>query len=619
MTPTVRRRPTRRRLASLLAAALVAGGVGAAVPSSALAATSIDDATFTWGLSGYAQKGIFGPWTFKAPTGNATTLTGSVSGGTQGEYVVDGLPSTSMPASSPQKTPNAVKFVKGAGTVDRRTGAADLSWSGSYTVNAYPAQFKAPDEIYADPELDVAADGSGTLTMRFNVGAGQDMEGNPTPATAPQRLTVATFDAGSVAVTGDGAIRVTPDYQGVQVDVPAEAGSAQTRACNTDGGATGTWGSWPADLVAAVPDSVRPHFYSTGCAGMQDNKPALPFDVAYSLDDPSVTVSKTTLLPTGEQQVTVTGRNFDPSLATGGRPPLAGKPAGTYVVFGRFADTWKPSAGATSAARPAASQKWAVSAADMATIGGANAGAVELTATGSFSTTLTIDKAAADAKSTTGTYGIYTYAGGGAVQPLYETATPVTFAKAPATVSVGAPTRTTYGAGFTITVGVTSSAPVIGTVTLRDGSTVVGTRTLTGGRATFALPASFGVGTHRLSATYSGADNLATAVSAARAVTVAKLGSSVNGSFTKRPTTKRAGTVKIRARSARAGQTPTGKVTVVVRKGKKRYVITKTLSKGVATLKVRKLAKGTWTVTYRYAGNGTHTTSTKAVKVKIMK
>ncbi|MEV0680804.1 hypothetical protein AB0I60_30250 [Actinosynnema sp. NPDC050436] len=264
--------------------ACLAAGVAAALcalPAQAQAAgQTVEDATFVWGLNGYAQVGIFGPWSYKDLTGNVTQLVGSVSGGSQAEYAVTPKPGTSMPVSSPQKTPNAVKFTAGTGTVDPATGAGSLSWTGSYTVNAYPPQFNAPNEIYEDPQLTVHADGSGSLSVEFRLGAGVDMGGNPT---APQdfgRLTLLTFDAGSVAGLSASGYRVTPDYQGVEVDFAD--GGAQTRACGTDGGATGWWGSWPAEFVKAVPASVRPHFYSTGCGGNQDYKPPLPFDVGYT-------------------------------------------------------------------------------------------------------------------------------------------------------------------------------------------------------------------------------------------------------------------------------------------------------------------------------------------------
>ena len=149
---------------------------------------------------------------------------------------------------------------------------------------------------------------------------------------------------------------------------------------------------------------------------------------------PSVTVSQGVVGTTGEATVTVTGTGFDPELATGTRPPLAGKPAGVYVVFGKFAPSWKPSENAASATRTAATglgQKWAVPAASMGTIGGAPAGAVELKADGSFVAQVQINKSAIDtaaaAKPGNTNYGIYTYAGSGAKTPAYETFTPIKF------------------------------------------------------------------------------------------------------------------------------------------------------------------------------------------------
>ncbi len=145
----------------------------------------------------------------------------------------------------------------------------------------------------------------------------------------------------------------------------------------------------------------------------------------------SVTVSRTALPASGEHRITVRGTGFTPSLAIAGRPPLAGKPAGSYVIFGKFAEKWQPTLDAPADGRKVIDQKWAVSAADMATIGGPGRGAAELRPDGTFTTTLTISKAAADAVVLDGgRVGVYTYAGGGAKQALYETYTPITFTEA---------------------------------------------------------------------------------------------------------------------------------------------------------------------------------------------
>lgn len=254
-------------LLALLAAGLPTGARGA--PSSATGAT------LTWGINGYAQVGIFGPWVLSGATGGASVLRGSVSGGTQDEYVVAPVPATSMPRSTPQRTPNAVRFAGGSGDLDAVTGAGSLSWTGAYTVNAYPASFGAPDETYADPVLTLAADGSGSLSFDVRVGAGVDLDGHPSPAKQLGRVTVLTFAAGSRSPLDDDAFRLVPEYQGVTV---TPSGAPQVR-CSATGGATGWWGSWAPELVTALPAGLQPHFYSTGCQGTQDHKPPLPVDV----------------------------------------------------------------------------------------------------------------------------------------------------------------------------------------------------------------------------------------------------------------------------------------------------------------------------------------------------
>src|SRR5690606_33644386 len=171
------------------------------------------EATFTWGISGYAQQGIFSPWEFSDLQGNVEYL----DGGEQQEYLLEPIPATSFPKNaSAGDTANAVKFSSGEGTLDRETGAAELSWDGSYTVNAYPPNFGAPSEIYEDPQLSIDANGSGTLSVHFKLGAGEDMQGNPVEEQDFGRITLLTFDDGSISDLSSTGYRVTPDYQGVE-------------------------------------------------------------------------------------------------------------------------------------------------------------------------------------------------------------------------------------------------------------------------------------------------------------------------------------------------------------------------------------------------------------------
>lgn len=163
----------------------------------------------------------------------------------------------------------------------------------------------------------------------------------------------------------------------------------------------------------------------------------------YAVGAPQISLSTSTFSENGEHELTVTGSGFTDDSVLGTRPPLSGKNAGVYVVFGKFADTWRPSENASGSARPVAVQRWAVLAEDIETIGGPEAGAVELRADGTFTATMTISKAAADeaAGSNPGNYGIYVYPGSGAKHAAWELSSPITFTNGavppPATGSLG--------------------------------------------------------------------------------------------------------------------------------------------------------------------------------------
>jgi hypothetical protein len=145
---------------------------------------------------------------------------------------------------------------------------------------------------------------------------------------------------------------------------------------------------------------------------------------------PQLSVSKASgFNPDGSETVTVTGTGFDPSANISTRVPVTvGQPSGVYVVFGRFADTWKPSEGAAGSARKIISQKWAMPLPSLTQVGadypGQAPSLVELKADGSFTATLQVkpDDAAS------GNYGVYTYAGGGAAaNAAQELFVPISF------------------------------------------------------------------------------------------------------------------------------------------------------------------------------------------------
>ncbi|PYH02323.1 hypothetical protein CVV67_02560 [Arthrobacter stackebrandtii] len=138
-------------------------------------------------------------------------------------------------------------------------------------------------------------------------------------------------------------------------------------------------------------------------------------------------------------QIVVKGSGFDPAANVapeGNRPPIAGgSPAGTYVVFGKFADVWQPSVSAPASARVVGDQKWALSQAAFDAVPAAFQGAVrgqwvEVSADGSFSTVLTVQKKVVSGAEVewpeAGNFGVYTYAAGGTVNAAQELYAPVT-------------------------------------------------------------------------------------------------------------------------------------------------------------------------------------------------
>ena len=131
--------------------------------------------------------------------------------------------------------------------------------------------------------------------------------------------------------------------------------------------------------------------------------------------------------------VVVRGTGFDPAGNVGGRgmPIPSDLPQGTYVVFGKFAEQWRPSQGAPSSARSVGSQKWALAREVLDQVPVGFRGAIEaqwaeVGPDGSFETTLTIAEPEDGWTVADGVLGVYTYAAGGVVNPDQELAVPLT-------------------------------------------------------------------------------------------------------------------------------------------------------------------------------------------------
>lgn len=177
------------------------------------------------------------------------------------------------------------------------------------------------------------------------------------------------------------------------------------------------------------------------------------------------------------------------------------------------------------------------------------------------------------------------------------TASATSLSLSAATVTVGTP------ATATVTV---TPATSDGTVTLLDGTTVVGTATPVAGKATFRVDAAAGV--HRLTATWSGTSTRRPSTSAAAQLSVTKGVSTTT-------LAAKAGRKKVRLQATVTGVTG-GTVTFTAGG---RVLGTAPVASGVATLRTF-LEPGTYRVVASYAGSATVAGSSSApVRVKVKK
>lgn len=136
----------------------------------------------------------------------------------------------------------------------------------------------------------------------------------------------------------------------------------------------------------------------------------------------TLTVSKVTCLEVGDI-ITVFGTGYSATGNLGTRAPFFNQPSGNYVVFGKFANVWRPSAGAPSSARVVPVQHWAIPEPTFTNAGG-QLPYILLAANGSFSTTLEITAI----NSTHPNLGFATYGGSGSVNANEEIFIPASFA-----------------------------------------------------------------------------------------------------------------------------------------------------------------------------------------------
>ncbi|MFK4483955.1 hypothetical protein [Curtobacterium sp. AB7] len=290
--------PRARRLAAGATAGATAVALGATIAAAAAlgaapanaASADVTDASLSWSLSNEANAGAYfggcnflsagvagnsgasAPWTatnpspgYAASAGNVSIAYPKTAGGTSTPTFATkcqaGDGATVRPGTT---TAGVLTLAAGTGTVDAAGGTADIAWDGGFTVAFYGGLTYWSAE---DPELHVAADGTGELTATVSGYAASRDGGSWAPLT-PRTVHLATLT--DVDVTSSG-ITVSPDWQGVE---PASATSLNKT--NAD------WGSWPADFVDFQNETGQSSYWYTSGANDAAAKKPQPISIAYT-------------------------------------------------------------------------------------------------------------------------------------------------------------------------------------------------------------------------------------------------------------------------------------------------------------------------------------------------
>ncbi|MBM9465121.1 HtaA domain-containing protein [Aeromicrobium sp. YIM 150415] len=290
------------------------------------------------------------------------------------------------------------------GTTFTWTGAATtLTEAGSEAFGGFYGAGDALDPLNFTVPVAATPDPEATTTTLSVAPEGDIEEGTEVSLTA----TVAPAAVGTVAFrNGENAL-------GEPVTV--ENGTATLKTSDLPVGDHSITAVFtPADAAAHLGSTSDPATVSVKKTA--DPDPVWEPKIEVFREDGTTPVGDTKL--SEGDKVVVKGSGFDPEgniAPAGGRPPIsAGSPAGTYVVFGNFAENWQPSGG--NGERNIGSQRWVLSEDALNQVDPRYQGTirgqwVELSEEGEFTWEATLEEPEKLAEN--GHYGIYTYGAGG--------------------------------------------------------------------------------------------------------------------------------------------------------------------------------------------------------------
>lgn len=571
MSLTLTRRSRARRLAAGAVTTALAASALALVPTSANADVStFEQSTLTWNISQQFTEHL-----------SARTLSGGASFSAEDGFT----------------------FVGGQGTFNATTGEASFAYKGSVKGAFSMGSSDLYSVTVENPEVTVNAAGEGTISALVSSASAASAGGGGRPAspaaeTTPMRVVVTTFDADEDTLTVSGStatLAATPDWQGVipagsDLDlIPSKVSGDTTTELPIDGAA------FAKSFISQLVPGVRAHFYAS--TSNSDSKKH-PGDFEATLGARITSVEITQQDEDG-LVVEVEGAGY-----------AAGYP-GIYVSIGETGNT------NVTDADEYLGTSW---------VGQPAADAVQ--SDGTFATTLSVPAKDLDAFDPAKDYSVLTFKAHGqaASDPSQNASTPIDLdfkalgvkyipaAKATAKATV-------YGNAATVNVSIPAVAGFVpgGKVSIAGASA----KSLVKGKAAISLSKALKPGTHKLKVSYAGDSNFR-AGSTTVSVKVNKDSVTISDKVTKKPTTKKAGKVKITVKAKSSTVKPSGKVTVYFKKKGEKTVKTSagTLKSGVKTLSTPKLkSKGTWTIYVKYsAGTGFNSVSSKKVgTVKVSK
>jgi hypothetical protein len=392
---TTTHRPAARRAAAGLG--VLALGLGTALvtvaPAQAAEARDVvaESGSVSWGFRESFRRYV-GLQTAALPPVGAVPVGERIALKAPAEFDLDGTPAATVDTTPPNETLPYLLPVAGGSVTDE--GNLSVASTGG-AVFAFPSH--AFTVTVENVGIDVV-DGAGTVVGDLTVEIPENNLG----------YAAGTY-GGDDVVLGDVA-STTVSVEGDEVTVSAD-------------GVTLT-----ADGAAALQDFLA--------AGAELDDLTLTADLAEAPVEawnPAVQVSRTSGFdPAATSTVTVTGSGFDPlaNVNTAGRPPVAAnQPSGVYVVFGKFAESWRPSAGVASSAREVLSQKWALPEPSYSQVKAGFPSVANQLVLMNDDGTFSADLEVTTDDTVDGVYGVYTYAAGGApANAAQELAVPVAFA-----------------------------------------------------------------------------------------------------------------------------------------------------------------------------------------------